>query len=651
VCGITGIFNVDGKPVSVSVLRRMTDIIQHRGPDGEGFWTDSFVGFGHRRLSIIDLSPLGHQPMQTADGSVVLTYNGEIYNFQNLRLELESRGYAFRSRTDTEVLLYAYQEWGAECVQRFNGMFAFAVWDRRLNRLFVARDRYGIKPLYYFYRDGVFLFASEIKSILQHPAVSARPCLSALNEYLSFQNIFTDLTLFEDIRLLPAAHTLMLTLGDSSSLRTQRYWDFDFREDRALDQRESAEEVRRLFEQAVNRQLVSDVEVGAYLSGGMDSGAVTCVAGHSVPNLKSFTAGFDLSSASGLELSFDERHRAEFLSSRYRTEHYEVVLKAGDMERVMQPLIWHLEDLRVGQSYPNFYVARLASKFVKVVLSGMGGDELFAGYPWRYYRAVVNGTAADYLDKYYRYWQRLIPDSLKPTFYDPSVYPAILAHPTKDVFAGVMEGHLGGPPTPEEYVNRSLYFEIRTFLHGLLVVEDKLSMAHGLETRVPFLDNDLVEFAQRIPVRHKLRDLHEVVRLNENEPGPKTAVYFEQTNDGKLVLRSALEQYVPEDYTRAVKQGFSAPDASWFKGESIDYIRGLLDNNRARIYDFIQPDTARALMREHFEGRHNRRLLIWSFLCLEWWCRTFLEGSAHVRAQSDVPFGLADEPMPPVLLT
>jgi asparagine synthase (glutamine-hydrolysing) len=629
-CGIAGIFNVDGGPVSVSVLRRMTDAVAHRGPDGEGFWTGSFVGFGHRRLSIIDLSPLGHQPMQTADRQVVLTYNGEIYNFQELRLELEALGYGFRSRTDTEVLLNAYHAWGEACVERLNGMFAFAVWDARRNRLFLARDRYGVKPLYYYWRGGVLLFGSEVKSILRHPAVSVAPCIEAMNEYFSFQNVFSDLTLFQGVRLLPPAHTLSVTLGDPGSLRVRRYWDYEFREDPALlDERECAEEVHRLFEQAVNRQLVSDVEVGAYLSGGMDSGAITCVGAQNFPNLKTFTAGFDLSSASGLELGFDERRRAEFLSSRYRTEHYEVVLKAGDMERVMPQLIWHLEDPRVGQSYPNYYVSRLASKFVKVVLSGAGGDELFAGYPWRYYRAVVNDTHDDYLDKYYRYWQRLIPDSLKPRFYQPSVYGQVLAHPTRDVFARVMSGRAAGPASPEEYVNRSLYFEISTFLHGLLVVEDKLSMAHSLETRVPFLDNDLVDFALRVPVRHKLRDLHEVVRLNENEPGPKTQVYFEQTNDGKLVLRKALEGYVPSDYTRAVKQGFSAPDASWFKGESIDYIRGMFDDNRARIYDFVQPDTARELLRDHFEGRQNRRLLIWSFLCLEWWCRTFMDGGGQ----------------------
>jgi asparagine synthase (glutamine-hydrolysing) len=251
---------------------------------------------------------------------------------------------------------------------------------------------------------------------------------------------------------------------------------------------------------------------------------------------------------------------------------------------------------------------------------------MFAGYPWRYYSAVVNDGPEQYLDKYYAYWQRLIPDSLKPSFFQDSIYPRVLAHPTQHVFRSVMNGHAADIHTPEDYVNRSLYFESRTFLTGLLTVEDKLSMAHGLETRVPFLDNDLVDFAMRVPVRHKLRHLTDVVRVNENVPGPKTQAYFDQTRDGKIVLRRALAKYVPESYADGAKQGFSAPDASWFKGQSIEYIKGLFADKRARTYDFLQPATVQSLLNEHFSGAQNRRLLIWSLLCFEWWCRTFLDG-------------------------
>ena len=622
-CGIAGIVNVRGRPVSTRVLQRMTQAVAHRGPDGEGLWSDACVGLGHRRLAILDLSPAGRQPMQSPDGRYVIVYNGEVYNFQNLRIELEARGYIFHTRTDTEVVLRAYEAWGPACIQRLNGMFALAVWDVQQQTLFLARDRYGIKPLYYSFRDGLFLFGSEIKALLQHPSVRVQVSIPALNEYFSFQNIFSDLTLFDGIRLLPPAHTLTVRQG-AATLEPERYWDYDFDGGITASEEECLEEFARLFEQAINRQLVSDVEVGSYLSGGIDSGSVTSIAAEHFDNLKTFTCGFDMSSASGLELGYDERRKAEYLSYRYKTEHYEVILKAGDMERVMPHLIWHLEDPRVGQCYPNYYIARLASKFVKVVLSGAGGDELFAGYPWRYYRAAVCYSNGHYVDKYYRYWQRLIPDSLKPRFYQPDLYPTVLDHPTKEVFKGVMGAKAYGIESPEDYVNRSLYFEAKTFLHGLLVVEDKLSMAHGLETRVPFLDNDLVDFAMRVPVRYKLQNLGDVVRLNENEPGPKTQQYYQQTNDGKILLRRAATRYVPEHYANGTKQGFSAPDGTWFKGESIDYIRDLLFDRRARMYDYIQPEAAQAMMNEHFSGTQNRRLLIWSFLCFEWWLRTFM---------------------------
>lgn len=620
-CGIAGIFNLSGQPVSVSLLKRMTDIISHRGPDGDGFWIDSSIGFGHRRLSIIDLTPAGNQPMQTEDGSYIITYNGEVYNFQSIKLELEARGYQFKSKTDTEVVLKAYAEWGEKCILKFNGMFAFAIWNKRSQELFIARDRYGIKPLYYYYKDDILIFGSEIKSIIQHPAVKVDVSISALNEYFSFQNIFSDQTLFRDINLLPAAHTIKL--GKDRKISIEKYWDYRFIEDNTMSEREATDRLSFLFEQAVNRQLISDVEVGSYLSGGIDSGSITCIAAKSFKNLKTFTAGFDLSSASGLELGFDERAKSEYLSNIYKTEHYETVLKAGDMERVMEKMIWHVEDPRVGQSYPNYYVARLASKFVKVVFSGAGGDELFAGYPWRYYRAVVNDDFDHYIEKYYRYWLRLIPDSFKPDFYQPDIYPEILANPTKSVFRNVFDYKIDQINSPQEYVNHSLYFEIKTFMHGLLLVEDKLSMANSLETRVPFLDNDLVDFAMSIPVKFKLRNLSEIVSINENEPGPKTLKYFEKTNDGKIILRKSLSKYVPQDYSNGMKQGFSAPDASWFKGESIEYIKNLLLNKNARIYEYLQPVKVNELLNEHFEGKTNRRLLIWSLLNFEWWLKCF----------------------------
>jgi len=624
-CGICGIFNLNGEPVSPVNMRKMTDAIAHRGPDGEGFFLDSFIGLGHRRLAIIDLSPAGHQPMVTSDQNYALTYNGEIYNFQELRIELESLGRQFRSRTDSEVVLHAYAEWGAACVERFNGMFAFAIWDKKEQTLFLARDRYGIKPLYTMFTGGYFLFASEQKALLTHPAVSKEIDLEALLEYFTFQNLFTDKTFLRDVHLFPPGTHATLQLADSSrNLRLREYWDFNFREhEKNIDEQTCVDEIDRLFRQAVNRQLISDVDVGTYLSGGMDSGSITALAANQLPYIKSFTCGFDLNSASGLELGFDEREMSEYMSYLFKTEHYEMVLKAGDMERIMPQLAWHIEEPRVGQSYPNYYAAQLAGKFVKVVLAGTGGDELFGGYPWRYYRAVVNDDFENYVDKYYGFWQRLIPNREIRDVFRP-VWNDVKHVWTRDIFRDVFKNKADMLSRPEDYVNHSLYFEAKTFLSGLLNIEDKLSMAHSLESRVPFLDNDLVDFAMRIPVGMKLGNLTDVIRLNENEPGHKTRKYFQKSKDGKLILRKVMQRYIPESITTGAKQGFSAPDASWFRGESIEYVKDLLFDRRAKIYAYLDYKAVHKLIEQHLSGAYNRRLLIWSLLNFEWWCRKFL---------------------------
>jgi asparagine synthase (glutamine-hydrolysing) len=625
-CGIAGIFNLNGEPVSPVLLRKMTDAIAHRGPDSEGFCIDSFIGLGHRRLAIIDLTPAGHQPMATLKNQYIITYNGEIYNFQELRIELEALGYRFRSRTDTEVALYAYQEWGEKCLDRFNGMFAFAIWDKTKQELFLARDRYGIKPLYYTFVDHYFVFASEQKAILEHTAVKREIDLEGLLEYFTFQNFFTDKTLMKGIKLFPAGSWAKISLASSAcQLDIHPYWTFYFKEpEQPAGEEEYIEELDRLFKQAVNRQLVSDVNVGAFLSGGMDSGSITAIAARQLPYMKTFTCGFDLHSASGLELAFDEREKAEHMSYLFKTEHYEMVLKSGDMERILPKLAWHLEEPRVGQCYPNYYTAQLASKFVKVVLSGVGGDELFGGYPWRYYRAAdPTDDFERYVDKYYLYWQRLIDNRHLKEIFQP-VSDQVKHVWTRDIFRDVFLKHQHNLKKPEDYINHSLTFESKTFLHGLLLVEDKISMAHGLEVRLPFLDNDLVDFAVNIPVKLKLQNLSEVLRINENEPGSKQDLFFRQHRDGKMILRSVMERHIPSDITSGAKQGFSAPDATWFKGESIEYVKRIIFNKKSRIYDYLDPTSVQKRVSEHIEGTLNRRLFIWSLLNFEWWCANFL---------------------------
>lgn len=619
-CGITGLINLRGAAVSPDILSAMTDSIAHRGPDGEGQWIEGNVGLGHRRLAILDLSPTGHQPMVSEDRRFVLTYNGEIYNYLDIKKELEHLGYRFKGSSDSEVVLYALAQWGADALIKFNGMFALALWDCKKRVLLLARDRYGVKPLYYAMQGNQFAFGSEQKAILAQPNFLRKLDKEALFEYLTFQNIFTDRTLLKDIHILPAGFfaTLRVDAG-IFGLKLGQYWDYRFREpDHPRSKQEYVDELDRLFKQAVSRQIVADVELGSYLSGGMDSGSIAAIASKALPDLKTFTCGFDLSSASGVELGFDERTKAEAMSAKFKTEHYEIVLKAGDMERCLLRLAHHLEEPRVGQSYPNYYAAKLASKFVKVVLSGSGGDELFGGYPWRYYRTLKSQNFEQYIDEYYLYWQRLVSNEELKKLFAPSMTEVSQVW-TRDIFRDVFATHDNTLEHPEDYINHSLYFEAKTFLHGLLVVEDKLSMAHGLESRVPFLDNDLVDFAMQCPVGLKLNNLSAVLRLNENDAGNKPGVYFQKTNDGKQLLREMMSRHIPESVTNAQKQGFSSPDASWFKGESIEFVRRSLLNGSAQIFNVLSQTAVNELVGQHLHGYQNRRLLIWSLLNIEAW--------------------------------
>ncbi|MCQ9205002.1 MAG: asparagine synthase (glutamine-hydrolyzing) [Omnitrophica bacterium] len=622
-CGIAGIINLNKSPVNKSILSAMTDSLAHRGPDGRGIYVDKFLGLGHRRLAIIDLSERASQPMFSEDENFIITYNGEVYNFKILRQKLKKQGVNFRSQSDTEVVLKSFIRWGVNSIEKFNGMFAFAVWDKSNKVLTLARDRYGIKPLYYWQKGDLFLFASEIKAFLKHPEFRVKVDHKALLEYFTFQNIFSDKTLFKGVKILAPGHFMQVFLKNGIKINTKQYWDFSFQErNPAKNQDECLEELDRLFNQAVKRQLVGDVEIGSYLSGGIDSASITAVASGNLKELKTFCIGFDLSSASGLELSFDERQKAEYISYLYQTEHYEMVLKSGDMKRCMSQLIWSLEDLRLGQSYPNFYASKLASRFVKVCLDGAGGDELFAGYPWRYYAPLKSKDFRGYIDGYYKYWQRLVPNKVLKSLFSP-IKSQIKNVWTEDIFRNVFPNHQPLPSTPEENINLSLYFETKTFLHGLLLIDDKLSMAHGLEVRVPFLDNDLVDFAVKLPVGLKLKNIKNILRIKENEFAKKDR-YFNRTKDGKMILRKVLGKYVGKNVASQHKQGFSGPDASWFKGESIDYVRKMLLSKESEVYKYLDYRVARQLIQEHLDGKQNRRLLIWSLLCFEQWLRIFI---------------------------
>ncbi|MBN9483453.1 MAG: asparagine synthase (glutamine-hydrolyzing) [Bacteroidetes bacterium 43-93] len=624
-CGIAGIYNLNRKPVSKDLLQSMADVMAHRGPDGEGFFTDGALGLAHRRLAILDTSSLGAQPMTSADGNWVIVFNGCIYNFRELRDELRAGGKSFVSNSDTEVIAEGLSAHGADYFQRLNGMFAIAAWNKQEHVLYLSRDRFGIKPLYYWFNGSTLVFASEIKAIIRHPEYKMGVDHSALNQYFSFQNVFTYNTLFQGVSMLPPANTIAIN-ANTKTIEHNPWWDYDFtKADNTLSLEDSVQLTREAFEKAVERQMVADVPVGSYLSGGVDSGSITAVASKHLNRITTFTAGFDMSSVTGVEANYDERRDAEMMANYFKTEHYEQVINAGDLSWSMPRLVWHLEDLRVGMSYPNYYISRLASRFVKVCLQGVGGDELFGGYPWRYYRVYKSLDQKTFFDNYYGFWQRLVADDSKHDLFRPNVYKQMDIAEPRRVFERVFTfNEQLRYDTPEHHIENSLYFEIKTFLPGLLLVGDKLSMANGLEERFPFLDNDLVDVAMKIPVRHKLGNLELMKKVDENELSLKQKVYRDY-DDGKNVLRRSMKSFLPEDIINRKKQGFSAPDESWYRGENADYIRQLLLSNKTVSSEFINPDYIAHIFKEHTEKRINHRLLLWSFISFEWWCRIFLD--------------------------
>ena len=628
-CGITGIYNINQNKICESVINQMTDMLAHRGPDGRGIFIDGNVALGHRRLAILDTSEKGAQPMHSNSKNWTISFNGCIYNFKELRQDLINKGHTFNSTTDTEVIVEGLEAYGIKFFERLNGMFAIAAFDHRSRKIYLSRDKFGIKPLYYWHTENTFLFSSEIKAFLKHPDFKVQVDLSALNEYFTFQNLFSFRTLFKGVAMIPPAN--IIEVGkDFKQITHNSWWDYDFsRTEESMSFEEAQEETLRLFKSAVKKQMVSDVPVGAYLSGGMDSGAITAVGSTIIPRMATFTCGFDMSSVTGVEANYDERRDAELMANAFKTEHYEQVINAGDLGWSLPKVVWHLEDLKVGMSYPNYYISRLASKFVKVCLQGTGGDELYGGYPWRYYRVFDSVDQRQFFNQYYGFWQRLVPDHEKLQLFTNTVYKKIDVDEPRQIFERVFTfNDKLQYQTPEQHINNSLYFEIKTFLPSLFLVGDKLSMANGLEERFPFMDEELVNFAQRIPVKHKLGNLvNEIRRINENETfKEKQSASYRSFDDGKNVLRKAMTSFMPENIVNRKKQGFSAPDESWYRGENANYVKELLLSKKNVSSEFINHAYVKKIVNEHINDHINHRLLIWSFMNFEWWCRIFLNG-------------------------
>lgn len=593
-CGIAGLYNMTGEPVATERVLAMCDLIRHRGPDDRDAWAHGPVGLGHQRLSIIDLSPRGRNPMANEDGTVRIVFNGEIYNYKDLRPDLIERGHVFRSQTDTEVIIHLYEELGPECVERLNGMFAFALWDERRRRLLLARDRFGVKPLYYTVVGNTLAFASEVKAFLALPDFRAAPDPFALSEHFTFQNTFGARTFFEGVKLLEAGHYL---LCEDGRIQTRQYWDLRFEPQGSLSLQQWAAGLRERFEAAVKRQLMSDVPVGSYLSGGMDTGSISAVAARQIPRLHTFTCGFRLpAGASELEQYFDEREESRALSRLLNTTHHELELGPEAMASVFPQVVWHLDEPRVGISYQVYHTAQMISRYVKVVLSGVGGDELFAGYPWRY-EPVLNLSGDEFEQAYYQLWIRFLDDEEKRALFTDEIKQALGDFSTFESFRAVLRR-----TESQDALHRALYFDFKTFLNGLLLVDDKLSMAHSVEARVPFLDNELVEYVTRIPAEFKLNPAQ-----------------------SKVVLREAMRGLLPDETLFRRKQGFTPPDQTWYKGMSLDYVRELLLGERALARGYFQPAALRQILDDHLNDRRNHRFLLWSLMSFEWWNRLFVE--------------------------
>ena len=618
-CGIAGIItykkNFSHSKLS-SDLNRMLNAISHRGPDGEGTWIKKNVFFAHKRLSIIDLSKNAKQPMVSRCGRFILNFNGEIYNYIELKKILSSKGYIFFSNSDTEVLLNSYIEWGDNFLKKLNGMFAFSIFDKKTKNVLLARDRFGTKPLYITVFNNTLFYSSEIKSFFKIHNFRKEINFQSLSQYLIFQNIISNDSLYKNIKLVPAGSYINLNEKNINRIDFKKFWDFDFNEDTSLNEEYCIDKVKDLLEKSLKKQTRSDVEVGTYLSGGIDSGLINLINSKKFKNTKSFTCGFDLSSASGIEMNFDERQKSEFLSNICKTEHYEIVLKAGDMEKSLQRLNYILDEPRIGQSYPNYYIAKLASKFVKVILSGVGGDEIFGGYPWRYFYGYGKKNLDQYVDNYFNFWQKILNYEELEKLLLP-IRSELKNYHVRDEFKNVFKPYYNNELELNNMTNLSLYFESKTFLNGLLLVEDRISMSNGMETRLPFLDNDLVNFVQKIPLRFKIKNLKNRIRFNENLQGNKSEKYFSITNSGKNILRKVMKRFYNNEISNYPKQGFSSPDASWFKGESINFVKQGLLNKKLNIYDYVDYNFTKKKIKEHCDGKKNNRLFIWSMLSLK----------------------------------
>lgn len=625
-CGFAGVFARSGS-VDPGLMRSMGNVIDHRGPDDAGsvffarergshvhnpsgelqFPADVALAF--RRLKIIDLSPAGAQPMSNADGSLWVVFNGEIYNYIELRAELEAEGWRFRSRSDTEVLLAMFERHGPDAFKRLNGMFAAAFFDKRTNQLTLVRDRIGVKPLYYGDTGSDLVFGSEIKALMQHPGLQRGIDRHALAEYLTFHFPLRNRTIFQGVSLLEPGCYATFAGG---ALTVRSYWSLSYHSGAAPDRREAVADLREILRGALARQVRSDVPIGTYLSGGMDTGSISALAAPMISPFHSFTCGFETRGMLGLESFFDERRDAADLAALLGTIHHEYEVRPEDLERLVPEVMWHLEDPRVGISHQIYKLAQMVRQNVIVVLSGTGGDELFAGYGWRYQPVHELSDMGAFQQRFYDVWARIRTDEQRGELLSDSVAGDLQGWTPRTSFAEEL-----APFADEAPLHRALAFEMRNFLQGVLLVDDKLTMAHSIESRVPLLDNEVVEFVNHLPAQWKY-------------DGAGT----------KIILREALRGILPDEVIDRRKQGFTPPESTWMRVNSRRWIESVLLSDQSLERGLFKPDAVRRIVSEHMDGTDNHRFLLWSLLSLEFTQRSFLDGAQPVRPATrigDVP--------------
>ena len=623
-CGICGVFNVgNGDPVPVPLLKKMADTIAHRGPDEEGFFSNGPVGLAHRRLSIIDVEG-GHQPQTNEDQSVWVIFNGEIYNFQELRDFLITKGHTFKTRSDTEVIVHLYEEKGEDCFQALQGMFAIAIWDSRTQQLLLARDRVGKKPLFYSYNGKRVVFGSEMKAILAAPHVTRDVDLEALSDYFSLLYVPAPKSIFKSVRKVLPGHYVVIS---ERGLRDEEYWDVDFSQTLVKSESEWCELLMETYQEAVRLRLISEVPLGAFLSGGIDSSSVVALMSRITGKPVTTTSiGFE-------EKEFDELDYARQVATQFKSQHYEQVVRP-DAAGIIEQLAWHYDEPFADSSaIPTYYVSKLAREHVTVALSGDGGDEFFAGYrryvfdhreeqlrgmlpPW--FRRSVFGTLAtlypkadwaprvfrgkatfenlarSHIEGYFRSISAVQPE-MKMQLLHPQVREMLGSYDTTDVLRAYYEKAQQADP-----IARILYVDVKTYMtDDILAKVDRASMAHALEVRAPLLVHRYKELAASIPPSFKL-----------------------QGTTGKHILKKSLEGTLSHDILYRSKMGFAVPLERWFRVELKDLAHTMLFEEPAHQY--IHMDTVKKLWKEHQSGLRNRATELWTVLMFRMWERQFL---------------------------